>query len=201
MPPELTIEDQDEGPKTNCKKRGRKESAPKPPLKSQNETPGEQNEFEQIRKKPKRTTRSSMEPIPEQGPLGLLGARTGDEDRNEKEPTEYPVENNVQFLQGEKEKGARYPPETHQKQGRSATEPGLFTSTQKGEQMDQGSCSSLGIGRQGEGISGERVSSKSGLETKSGLKDDKRERERLANHSATFYSIQHQDSIPEEEDC
>ena len=68
-------------------------------------------------------------------------------------------------------------------------------------QMDLGSCFSLGIGRTDEGIGGERVTCRSRLATKSGLRDDKRERDRLANHSATFYPIQDQDSIPEEKDC
>ena len=39
------------------------------------------------------------------------------------------------------------------------------------------------------------------LASKSGLRDDKRDQEILANHSATDYSIQVQDSNPEEEDC
>ena len=49
------MEDQDEKPtKTTFRKRGRKENAPKPPLKSQNETPNKQREGRQLEKKPRR---------------------------------------------------------------------------------------------------------------------------------------------------
>ena len=197
LPPELTIEDgDDQNQKQPCRKRGRKEQPPKPPLKDPGEKIEQKSRRSQISKRRKtieagETSRNSRSPDTLE-----QGTRAG-ATKKETEPSNTSA-GQVQFFNGESQGVENVRQETHQKKGTGANK-GSFP-VQENLKIDQGSCFSLGIERQEEVDQKEKVSPNLRSDQRLDIQVDKRETEASRGHSADLESMFNVQTLYSEEE-